>query len=75
MFYFCNAIKKIPESDSSVSTIYCSHMLEHFDLDEAKSFLNEVIRVLKSGGVLRIAVPDLKKQVENYIQKMMQTIL
>ena len=66
---FCNAIKRIPEKESSVSTIYCSHMLEHFDLDEARLFLNEVNRVLKSDGVLRIAVPDLKKQVKEYILK------
>ena len=66
---FCDAIKRIPEKENSVSTVYCSHMLEHFDLDEAKSFLNEVSRVLKNGGALRIAVPDLKKQINQYLQK------
>ena len=29
-------------------------MLEHFDLDEARLFLNEVNRVLKSDGVFAL---------------------
>ena len=65
---WANATKLIPESDSSVDVLYSSHMLEHLERNEALSFLKEVRRILKSGGIVRLAVPDLKCQIENYIE-------
>lgn len=43
----------------SADVIYSSHMLEHLDRREARRFLAEVRRLLKPGGILRLAVPDL----------------
>jgi predicted SAM-dependent methyltransferase len=43
-------------------------MMEHLSKEESVSFLNEALRVLEPGGVLRIAVPDLKLQVNSYVQ-------
>lgn len=43
----------------SVDLIYASHLLEHFGKHEVSGVLKEWARVLKPGGVLRIAVPDL----------------
>ena len=55
------------ESDS-VELIYSSHNFEYFDIIEAPKVLKEWHRVLKSGGVLRIAVPDFDKLLEVYCQ-------
>ena len=51
-----------------VDAIYASHMLEHLDRAEARSFLAECRRVLKPGGILRLAVPDLRNAAYQYLQ-------
>lgn len=51
-------VEKLPMENGSVSMIYASHVLEHFGRYEYKSVLAEWFRVLKTGGVLRLAVPD-----------------
>lgn len=63
---FANAAKALPLPDHSVEVLYTSHMLEHLDRAEAKRFLSEALRVLQPGGILRIAVPDLKLLVGQY---------
>ena len=49
---------KIPHADNSVSLIYCAHTLEHLEARFGKNFLMECNRILKSGGIMRIAVPS-----------------
>ena len=61
-----DATKGLPLQDESVDVLYSSHMLEHLDRDEADKFLKDAFRVLRPGGIIRIAVPDIKKQVEQY---------
>ena len=46
---------------SSVDEIRASHVLEHFSFGDAYKALTEWVRVLKPGGVIRIAVPDIDK--------------
>ncbi|MDA9109429.1 class I SAM-dependent methyltransferase [Woeseiaceae bacterium] len=65
---FADATKSIPLQTSSVNCIYTSHMVEHLSQKGARSFLNEVKRVLKVGGVVRIAVPDLRIAVDDYLE-------
>ena len=50
-----NDITKLPYEDETVDLIYASHVLEYFDREEAVDILTEWTRVLKKGGVLRIA--------------------
>ena len=45
--------------DNSVDEIRASHILEHFSFAHAQQALKEWTRVLKPGGRIRIAVPDL----------------
>jgi predicted SAM-dependent methyltransferase len=59
--------KGLPLSNDSVAVLYSSHMLEHLDQTEASSFLKEARRILCSGGIIRLAVPDLRKQVQQYL--------
>jgi SAM-dependent methyltransferase len=64
---FANATKRIPCPDGSVETVYSSHMIEHLDRREAQAFLQEVRRILQPGGILRLAIPDLARIVEKYL--------
>lgn len=61
-----DATKDLPMQDKSVDVLYSSHMLEYLDRDEADKFIKDVFRVLRADGVIRIAVPDIKKQVAQY---------
>lgn len=48
----------LPYDSDSVDTIYCSHVVEHIERPYGLAFFREAHRVLKKGGVLRIACPD-----------------
>lgn len=63
---WADATKRIPLSSNSVSVLYSSHMLEHLDRKEARQFLAEALRVLASGGIIRLALPDLEKIINTY---------
>jgi SAM-dependent methyltransferase len=56
----------IGHGDGTVDVLYSSHMLEHLDRATGQQFLAEAHRVLKPGGVIRIAVPDLGMLVDRY---------
>jgi SAM-dependent methyltransferase len=64
---FANATVRIPCPTASVAALYSSHMIEHLDRSEARAFLAEVKRVLRPGGVVRIAAPDLSRIVSDYV--------
>ncbi len=49
----------LPYDDSSADYIYNEHFIEHLTVKEGLVFLSDCYRVLKKGGVLRIATPDL----------------
>jgi predicted SAM-dependent methyltransferase len=51
--------KGIPLEDSSCSLIYSEHMLEHMKVEQGLNLLRECHRVLKPGGVVRVAMPSL----------------
>ncbi len=65
-----NLKKGIPFPDQSVDGVYHSHLLEHLDRDVVPSFLAEVKRVLKPGGVHRIVVPDLEFEARRYVDSL-----
>ncbi|MDO9580191.1 MAG: methyltransferase domain-containing protein [Bacteroidales bacterium] len=52
--------------NDSIELIYSSHSFEYFDRLEAVDVLKEWKRVLKSGGTLRLAVPDFDKLIQIY---------
>jgi predicted SAM-dependent methyltransferase len=63
----CDIRKGFPFPTSTFEACYSSHLLEHFTLEEAKSFINECFRVLKPGGVCRVVVPDLEEIARTYL--------
>ncbi len=49
----------IPVDDHSCDFIYCEHLLEHLAVHQGTALLRECRRVLRHGGVLRVAMPSL----------------
>jgi len=56
----------IPLADGSTDFVYSSHFLEHLFRKDAENLIRESYRVLKPGGVVRIAVPDLEYALSLY---------
>jgi predicted SAM-dependent methyltransferase len=54
--------------DNTVELIYASHVLEHFGRHEIDQVLCEWFRVLRPGGILRLAVPDFAAVASRYQQ-------
>lgn len=63
-----NFINGLPFPDDTFDVVYSSHVLEHFTEYQGKYLLKEAFRVLKNGGIIRIAVPDLEGTVKEYIR-------
>jgi len=60
----------IPFSGGSFDVVYHSHILEHFPVEAAHGFLVECFRVLKPGGLIRVAVPDLEQIARLYLKSL-----
>lgn len=65
-----NLLKGIPFEDNLFDMVYHSHVLEHFEKASAFIFLEECFRVLKSGGIIRVAVPDLEQIAKAYLHNL-----
>jgi len=63
---YLDVTKKFPYPDSWFDAVYCSHLLEHLYPEQARFCLSEIYRVLKTGGIVRISVPDLDRIVSHY---------
>ena len=57
----------LPFAGEQVDACYASHVLEHFTREQAHALLAECSRVLRSGGIVRLAVPDLEGIVREYL--------
>jgi predicted SAM-dependent methyltransferase len=62
--------KGLPFENKEFDAVYSSHMLEHLSQSDGISFLREMYRVLKPGGVIRIVVPDLEAICRKYLEKL-----
>lgn len=56
----------LPFPDASVDYAVAIHVLPHIRLDGMVPALERIRRILKPGGVLRLALPDLEKAIEAY---------
>ncbi|MDX8513536.1 methyltransferase domain-containing protein [Mesorhizobium captivum] len=52
--------RPLPFADASANRIFAEHVVEHVDYQAALRFFTEARRVLKPGGIIRIAVPSLE---------------
>lgn len=64
--FFMDAATRFPMPDSSLHYIRSEHMIEHVPYPSAMVMLSECLRVLKPGGIVRIATPDLRKLARLY---------
>jgi SAM-dependent methyltransferase len=63
---YLDVARRFRFEDDSFEAVYASHLLEHLDPGVAEACLKEVHRVLRPGGILRVAVPDLDAVVAQY---------
>lgn len=61
--------KPLPLPSDSVEIVVMSHALNYFTYDECKSIVSEIYRILKTGGIVRVSVPDLELFAKAYIEK------
>lgn len=61
-----HTIYPLPFDDETVDEIRASHVLEHFGHHQIADVLAEWVRVLKCGGILKVAVPDFAKIAKWY---------
>lgn len=61
-----NLEKGLPFTEGSMDGVYSEHCLEHFPLASAHHLLSESYRVLRSGGRIRIVVPDAELYLNVY---------
>jgi SAM-dependent methyltransferase len=52
--------KALPLKDSCVDIYQCEDVLEHIEPTKIPSMINEIHRVLKTGGIFRLSVPDYR---------------
>lgn len=57
------SVRPWPWADDSIEAINASHILEHFTKANGFLFLLQCWRILKPGGELRLAVPDMDKVI------------
>jgi predicted SAM-dependent methyltransferase len=63
----CDLRGGLPLGTASVDAVAGIHLLQDLAWNEVLGALRELHRVLKPGGVLRIAVPDLDKAIHAYL--------
>ena len=68
-----NAIDLSVYADETFCEVYTSHVLEHFSRKSITKVLTEWRRVLEPGGVLYVAVPDLKVLFDLYLNGNLST--
>lgn len=60
---FLDATRPLPMPDSSFDYVFSEHVIEHLWQRDGTAFLRECHRILKPGGKIRIATPDLRNIV------------
>lgn len=63
----CDATKGLPYPDRSIDYFVLHHVIEHFGCGEAQGLIKEAYRVLKEGGSLVIAVPDMEALARKWL--------
>jgi predicted SAM-dependent methyltransferase len=60
-------LKPFPFESETYSYCYCSHVIEHLHRSYVTSFLSEIFRIMRRGGIFRVVVPDLEGIVRKYL--------
>ena len=65
-----NLLEGIPFLDNEFDVVYHNNVLEHFSKSKGEFIISECYRVMKSGGILRVVVPDLEEPVKSYLRQL-----
>jgi SAM-dependent methyltransferase len=57
---YVDALKPLPFAGDTFQYVFSEHFIEHLSFEDGLLFFKEAQRVLKTGGILRTATPDLK---------------
>ncbi|MEI9913710.1 MAG: methyltransferase domain-containing protein [Candidatus Saccharibacteria bacterium] len=57
----------LPFADNSVDFVFNEHFFEHLTIEESEPIMADLMRVLKPGGIMRVAMPDLREVVKAYL--------
>ncbi len=61
-----DATKRFPFDDNEFAYVFSEHMIEHIPYRDGSHMLKESFRVLKPGGMIRVATPDLSFLIDLY---------
>ncbi|MFN3930132.1 MAG: class I SAM-dependent methyltransferase [Brevundimonas sp.] len=64
---FGDITRGLPVPNASAKAVYASHVLEHLSYADALKAVRNTRDLLKTGGVFRVIVPDLKVRVDRYM--------
>jgi len=62
-----NILDGLPYEDNSFDVVYSSHFVEHIPVDQVELFFDDIYRILKPGGLIRLVTPDLEFLNNEYI--------
>jgi len=63
-------LEGIPFPTERFDVVYQSHVIEHLPRPCVPRFLQECFRVLRPGGILRLATPDLERLAREYLERL-----
>jgi len=63
---FLDVTREFPIDDAQFDFVFTEHLIEHLTFKEGQNLLRESFRVLKPGGKIRVACPDLMKVIGLY---------
>ena len=66
---YMDATKRFPFENNTFDYIVAEHMIEHVEYEAAQVMLRECFRVLKPGGRVRFATPDLRVLLALYSKR------
>jgi predicted SAM-dependent methyltransferase len=69
---YLDVTKPFPFEDNTFEYIHAEHLIEHIPWNDGLRMLRECRRVLKPGGIIRIATPDLAVLIGLYKTKLDQ---
>jgi len=66
----CDITKGLPFPIGCFDVVYHSHIIEHLSHQDALILIKECHRVLKVGGTIRVATPDLESMARAYLDRL-----
>ena len=61
-------VRGLPLEPSSVDAVYASHVLEHLARRDVECALTNTYKLLRSGGIFRLVVPDIEWRAVRYLR-------